>query len=328
MAFQGNFPLCAAPWLGLPDGILTADGIEFYGQLSFLKAAIRYSDRLTTVSPTYAREILTAQYGCGLEGLLNLRKADLVGILNGVDYKVWDPGIDRAIASRYTADDICGKSACKAAVQGELGLHRTDAPLVIFVNRITHQKMADIVLEALPALLRGGSQFVLHGLGDKSLETAFEAAARANPGQMAVRIGYDECLARRLTAAADISLTASRFEPCGLTTMYAMRYGAIPVTRQIGGLADTVVDADCPTHGDEHGTGFVFDEVTPEEVATCVFRAAQRFPGHRWRAIQRSAMRRDFGWERSAQRYLDLYWDLIGDKRCGAVEEGPARKVA
>ena len=311
MAFQGNFPLGTAPDLGLMPELLTPDGIEFFGQVSFLKAGIRYSDRLTTVSPTYAREILTPKYGCGLDGLLKSRAADLVGILNGVDYKIWDPAVDTEITSRYTADDISGKAKCKAAVQAELGLEHSDAPLVIFVNRVTHQKMADLVFEALPALLQEGAQFVLHGRGEKSLETAFETAARYNVGRMVVRIGYDEKLTRRLTAAADISLTASRFEPCGLTTMYAMRYGTLPVTRHIGGLADTVVDAECPTHGEEHGTGFVFDAETPEEMAMCVRRAGRWFQERDWRRLQRSAMRRDFGWERSAQRYLNLYHDLL-----------------
>ncbi len=329
MAFQGNFPLHASPDLGLPTTMLNSDGVEFYGQLSFLKAGIRYSDRLTTVSPTYAREILTPKYGCGLDGLLNARKADLAGILNGVDYKVSDPAVDRAIASRYSANDISGKAACKAAIQVELGLPRSAAPLVVFVNRIAHQKMADVVFEALPALLQGGVQFVLHGRGDKSLESAFEGLARTNRGQMVVRIGYDENLARRLTAAADIALTASRFEPCGLTTMYAMRYGALPVTRPTGGIADTVVDADRPeADGEEQGTGFVFDAETPEGMVACLGRAARWFQGGQWQTIQQSAMRCHFGWERSAQRYLDLYRELRPDSRLRATGRPVIRNAA
>jgi len=328
MAFQGNFPLCVGPDLGLPACMLASNELEFFGQLSFLKAGLRYGDRLTTVSPNYAREILTPENGFGFEGLLNARKDDLVGILNGVDYNVWDPAVDRMIAKQYTADDVSGKAACKAAIQAELGLERSDAPLIIFVNRIAHQKMADVVLAALPALLQEGRQFVLHGQGEKSLERAFEVAASGYPGRVAVRIGYDESLARRLTAAADMSLTASRFEPCGLTTMYAMRYGALPVTRLIGGLVDTVVDAGSPESGGQHGTGFVFDTETPEEMARCVHRACQCFEGHHWRSIQQSAMRRDFGWKRSAQRYTDLYLQLITDKDRREADETSVRMVA
>lgn len=310
MAFQGTFPLAAAHDLGLPPEMLTTDGIEFFGQASFLKAGIRYSDRLTTVSPTYAKEILTPKYGCGLEGLLQARADDLVGILNGVDYNIWDPSVDTVLPSQYKTDDLSGKRTCKAAIQATLGLEASDAPLIIFVNRLTHQKMADVLLNALPMILESGAQFVLHGRGDHSLEAAFTAAARDHAPRFAARIGYEEHFARRLTAAADMSLTAARFEPCGLTTMYAMRYGALPITRHVGGVTDTVVDAESETADDEGATGFVFDDETPEAMAACVRRASHWFHNRDWTGVQQSAMRRDFGWERSAQRYLDLYHEL------------------
>ncbi len=310
MAFQGNFPLAASADLGLPPDMITADGIEFFDQLSFLKAGIRYSDKLTTVSPTYAKEILTAQYGAGMDGLLRARADDLIGILNGVDYSVWDPSVDSVLPSRYQTDDLSGKRACKAAIQEELGLGASDAPLIIFVNRLTHQKMADVLLSALPLILASGLQFALHGQGDSALEAAFAVAAQNHAPQFAARIGYDEQFARRLTAAADMSLTASRFEPCGLTTMYAMRYGALPVTRHVGGVTDTVVDADSERAGDEGATGFVFDEETPVAMVDCVRRASHWFNERDWAGMQQSAMRRDFGWERSAQSYLELYRDL------------------
>jgi starch synthase len=311
MAFQGNFPPNISSDLGLPAQMLSPEGIEFFGQVSFLKAGIRYSDRITTVSPTYAKEILTPEYGCGMEGLLKTRADDLVGILNGVDYSIWDPAVDTAIACRYTAENLRGKEHCKAALRQELGLDASNAPLIAFVNRLTQQKMADVVLEALPALIHDGAQFILHGQGDKSLEAAFLTAAQGRSSQVAVRIGYDESLAHRFIAASDISLTPSRFEPCGLTTMYAMRYGALPVTRRVGGLADTVVDAESEEAQDGSANGFLFDDETPEAMVACVRRAGRWFHGRDWRRIQRSAMRHDFGWERSAKRYLSLYRDLV-----------------
>ena len=308
LAFQGNFPLDSFGNVGLPRETLSPDGVEFFGQISFLKAGIRYSDRLTTVSPNYAREILTPEHGCGLDGLLRARAGDLTGILNGVDYDIWDPANDEALPWRYSPDDLSGKSACRAALRRELGLGQdTAAPLMIYVNRLTHQKMADVVLEALPRIVANGMQLVVHGEGRREFEDAFVAAAARHPQQVAVRLGYREPLAHRLTAAADVSLTASRFEPCGLTTMYAMRYGALPVTRAVGGLADTVHDADGGA-GRHSGNGFLFGEANAQSLVRCVERAAARFERrHAWRPLQRRAMRRDFGWERSARRYLDLY---------------------
>ncbi|MBV9522466.1 MAG: glycogen synthase GlgA, partial [Alphaproteobacteria bacterium] len=316
LAFQGNFPTQVFPELGLAAETLSPEGLEFYGQVSFLKAGIRYSDRLTTVSPSYAREILTPEHGCGLEGLLRRRAADLVGILNGVNYDIWCPSRDAELPRQYTPDELSGKEACKAALQQEAGLpERPEAPLMIFVNRLTHQKMADIVLEGIPAAAAAGAQIIVHGEGDRAFEAGFIALARQFPEQVVTRIGYAEPLAHRMHAGADIALTPSRFEPCGLTTMYAMRYGAVPVTRSVGGLADTVRDADCAREGMAHGTGFVFDEPSVEELASCMRRAIQRFAdGEAWRPLQRRAMKRDFGWERSARRYFAVYEGVLASK--------------
>jgi starch synthase len=327
LAFQGNFDFRVLPDLSLPADVARYDDIEFFGRISFLKAGIRYADRLTTVSPTYAREILTPEYGCGLDGLLRSRAGDLVGILNGVDYTVWDPARDDALACKYDAEDVSGKQLCKAAVQDELGLERSDRPMVIFVNRFTHQKMADVVLSALPALLESGVQVVLHGQGERRIEDGFQsAAAEFGGGNLAVRVGYSETLARRLNAAADLSMTASRFEPCGLTTMYAMRYGALPVTRHVGGIADTVVDPDSDVANDQGASGFVFQNDTPDQMVEGVRRAADWYRSHHWNGLQQSAMRRDFGWERSAQRYLEVYGALAGGDRADGDE--PAEAVA
>ncbi|MGH7090042.1 MAG: glycogen synthase GlgA, partial [Stellaceae bacterium] len=311
LAFQGNFPIAAFAGLGLPQEMLSPEGIEFYGQVSFLKAGLRYGDRLTTVSPSYAREILTDEHGCGFQGLLRARAGQLVGILNGIDYSVWDPASDAELPCRYSAEAPEGKAACKAALRQELGLSERHeaAPLLIYVNRLTHQKMADVVLEAVPRLVANGGQVAVHGEGERPLEDGFRALAAAHPRQVAARLGYREALAHRLQAAADLSLTPSRFEPCGLTTMYAMRYGAVPVTRPVGGLRDTVEDAD-----GEEGSGFVFDDSTAHGLAQCVDRATGWYgKTTAWAALRRRAMERDFGWMRSARRYLDIYLDLLAD---------------
>ncbi|WP_287788174.1 glycogen synthase GlgA [Acidiphilium sp.] len=313
LAYQGNFPLDTARALALPEALLTPDGAEFYGQFSCLKAGLRYADRLTTVSPTYAREILTPEFGAGLDGLLRARAADLTGILNGIDTDLWNPAADPALPVPFDADHLAGKQAAKAALRQELDLDpAADGPLVIGVNRLTEQKMADVVLAALPDLLAMGAQVALHGEGDPGLEAAFRDAASRHPGRIAVRIGYQETLAHRLNAAADLALTPSRFEPCGLTTMYAMRYGALPVTRRVGGLADTVTDIDNPPNGRREGTGFIFDDPTAAGLVGCLRRAGRRFRDPvAWRRAQRAAMGRDFGWEMSARRYRALYDDLV-----------------
>jgi starch synthase len=309
LAFQGNFPLEAFRDLGLPGEVLSSDGIEFFGCGSFLKAGIRYSDRLTTVSPTYAREILTPEHGCGMDALLRSRSRDLVGILNGIDHEIWDPAVDAALPVRYSADDLLGKGACKSDLREALGLeHDSGAPLMIYVNRLTHQKMADVVLDALPRLVESGAQLVVHGSGEAAFEAAFTAAAATHPGQVAVRLGYSESLAHRIIAAADVSLTPSRFEPCGLTTMYAMRYGAVPVTRKVGGLADTVSDVQTTS-----GTGFVFEGGRAQDLLAGIGRALARYERREaWVGLQHRAMKRDFGWERSAARYREIYLDLLG----------------
>ncbi|MHB1205776.1 MAG: glycogen synthase GlgA [Rhodospirillaceae bacterium] len=312
MAFQGNFPIEQAGQLGLPEGLLGPDGIEFFGQVSFLKAALKFSDRVTTVSPTYAREIMTPQFGCGMEGVLQARSDRVEGILNGVDYDLWDPAVDRALVRRYSHDNLAGKAECKAAIQSELGLRPSGGPLMVFINRMTHQKMADVLANALPALSQSGAQIVIHGQGERAIETAFLDAAAGRGADVAVRIGYDEDFAHRATAAADIALTPSRFEPCGLTTMYAMRYGALPLSRRVGGLADTIVDADSPRAGAEGATGFLFDDDSYDAMMACIGRARGWYGRDDWHGLRQSAMRRDFGWERPARQYADVYGALAG----------------
>ncbi len=323
LAFQGVFPAEVFPRLGLPSEWLTADGVEFYGQVSFLKAGIRFADRLTTVSPNYAQEILTPAFGCSLDGLLRARADDLVGILNGVDYKSWAPDSPTARHFPYSARDVFGKRRCKADLQDDLGFGvDPDTPLIAFVSRLTHQKMADVLPEAAPAIAGRGAQLAICGEGDRSIEQALRALEAVHPRQIAVRIGYEEAMARRILAGADILAAPARFEPCGLTQMYAMRYGTIPVVRRIGGLADTVVGHGCGEDPPKRkGTGFMFDAPTAGGLARAVECALDHYrQPAAWRAMQRRAMRQDFRWMRPAQRYHALYAELVrgsGDQKPG-----------
>jgi starch synthase len=303
LAYQGLFPQDDFRLLGLPQRLMHPDGLEFHGWLSFMKGGLVHADRITTVSPTYAREITTPEFGCGVEGVLQARAADLSGILNGVDPTHWDPATDRALAARYSATDLSGKAKCKAALQRESGLQpRADAPLIGVVSRLSEQKGLDIALAALPALLAEGAQLALLGSGDPAMEQAFLAAAAAHPGEVAVRIGYDETLAHRVIAGADMILVPSRFEPCGLTQLYGMRYGTLPLVRRVGGLADTVDEA----------TGFVFDEASADALVGAARHAFLTLRGPaRWRAMQQAAMARDHSWSAAAARYMALYRSLL-----------------
>jgi starch synthase len=302
-AFQGCFPLDIAPRLGVADDVLQPDGVEFYGQLSFLKAAIRYADRLTTVSPSYARELQTPEFGCGLEGLIAARAHDFVGILNGIDTGRWNPATDGFIAQRYSADTLLGKAACKAHLQKDSGLAPdVGAPMVAFASRLTTQKMADVALERLPAMLgrHPRMQFALVGAGDASIEAGFRSLAREFRGRVGVRIGYSEAAEHRLHAGADILLHGARFEPCGLAHMYAMRYGALPVVRRVGGLADTV---------SEGKNGFVFEDANGAAMEQALERSLDGYarPGPLWRRLQEQAMNDDFSWDRPAEDYMAVY---------------------
>lgn len=325
LAFQGVFPAEILPRLGLPDGWFTPDGVEYYGQVSFLKAGIRFADCLTTVSPRYADEIQTPEFGCGLDGLLRTRAADLVGILNGIDYASWTPEDSTNIPYPYNASDLSGKRACKAALQNEVGLGaEPDAPLIAYVSRLTEQKMADLLPEIGPALANDGVQLTVCGEGDRSIEQALRDLEARFPLRIAVRIGYDEALARRILAGADMLAAPARFEPCGLTQMYAMRFGAIPIVRHVGGLADTVIG-----HGELKSrfrpktTGFAFERPTASALVDAIRRACSLFrTPAAWRAMQVRAMRQDFRWRRPAERYLDLYAGLT------RADEGEAKPVA
>jgi starch synthase len=311
LAYQGVFGSERVEQLGLAADSFAE--MEFHGKLSFMKAGISSADAITTVSPTYAKEILTPEYGCGLDGLLRERVSRLSGILNGVDYNIWDPSVDPHLARNYTARSVASKGVNKRATQTELGLDiAPEKPLLAFMSRLVHQKMPDIVLEALPQLIEDGMQFALVAEGDNEYEERFRQLAVNYPGSVAVQIGYEEQLAHRLLAGADILLHPSRFEPCGLVPIYAMRYGTIPVARRSGGMADSVTDATLDAIQEGTANGFLFEPPTTSELIESARRAHELYRQPiAWRKMQVCAMRQDFGWHRAAEVYADLYRSLV-----------------
>ena len=311
LGYQGEFPAETFANLALPADFYSLYGIEFYGKVNFMKAGLHYADRITTVSPTYAREIQTAEFGFGMDGLLRSRSGALTGILNGVDAAVWNPATDRRLAARYDVGDTRGKKQCKAALRRETGLAGGEGPVFGVVSRLTPQKGLDLVLEALPGLVAAGGQLVVLGTGDAALEAGFRAAAAQFPDAVGVRLGYDEDFAHRIMAGADVILVPSRFEPCGLTQMYGLAYGALPLVRRVGGLADTVCDADAESCAAGTATGFVFGEAGVEALRGALDRAFAlwRRPAA-WSQLMATAMRRDFSWAPAARQYLELYRQL------------------
>jgi starch synthase len=317
LAYQGLFAHGDFTLLGLPLRYMASTGLEFHGQLSFMKAGLKFADRVTTVSPTYAKEIATPEFGFGLDGVIRGRAGDVCGILNGVDPEVWNPERDSALPARYGIDRLDGKRECKAALQREMALPvEPRVPLLAVVSRLTPQKGLDLVIGALPALVGRGTQWVIVGTGDPALEAAFRDAAQRFPQHVAVRIAYDEGLAHRVVAGADAIVVPSRFEPCGLTQLYGLRYGTLPVVRRVGGLVDTVVDATPETLDDGRATGFGFEAATPQALEGAVerMRALYAEPDA-WRRAMRQAMVQDFSWDHAAAEYLALYRDAISRRR-------------
>ncbi|HEX9746846.1 MAG TPA: glycogen synthase GlgA [Methylomirabilota bacterium] len=305
LAYQGVFWHYDMPMTGLGWDLFTPAGIEFYGKLNFMKGGLIFSDLLTTVSRTYAREIRTPAFGNGLEGVLEDRSQDLHGVVNGIDYELWNPQKDPAIAHPYSAEDPEPKAICRETLRRELGLEDGAGPVIGIIARLTEQKGMDLVLEALPGLLAEGGQLVVLGSGDARLEEAFRAAAAAHRGQVAVRVGYDDELSRRIYAGSDAFLMPSRYEPCGLGQLIALRYGGAPIVRRTGGLADTVTEFDPARRS---GTGFVFDAFTPDALLAAMRRAASTFrQPPLWKALVRNAMAEDFSWDASAREYVTLY---------------------
>ncbi len=313
LAFQGLFDRGWLPRLGLPPHAWSMHGVEYHGKLSFMKAGLYYAGALSTVSPTYAREIAAAPLGMGFEGLLAARAADLAGILNGIDERTWNPRTDPLIAAHYDRSRLARKAGNRAALSRRLGLApRDDVPLFGLVGRFTSQKGIDLVLDIAEALVALPAQLVVAGTGERALEDRARACAARFPGEVAAFIGYDEAVAHLIEAGADAFLMPSRFEPCGMNQMYSQRYGTPPIVHATGGLADSVVDvgADGAAGG---GTGFVFAPASAEALLAAVRRAAALWRDRAaWREVQRNGMARDFGWRASARRYAELYRRLAG----------------
>lgn len=315
LAYQGLFSAHHLQELWLPPELFTLYGLEFYGQMSFLKAGLYYADHVTTVSPTYAREITQPEFGYGMEGLLQERhrQGRLSGVLNGVDNKIWDPAHDTCLTQCYDVERVKEKAKNKAYLQKTMGLQADESlPLFAVVSRLTHQKGLDLVLEALPDLLAWGGQLVLLGAGDADLQQAFLAAAADHPEQVGVQIGYHEAFSHRIIGGADVILVPSRFEPCGLTQLYGLKYGTLPLVRRTGGLADTVVDCALENLADGTASGFVFDDCDATALNNVIRRSLVLWnrPKH-WRRVQRHAMSLDFGWHTAAKEYLSLYQRVL-----------------
>jgi starch synthase len=306
LGYQGLFPRTALAEVALPAAAVRyPDGMEFFGRVSYIKAGISFADALSTVSPTYAREIQTPEYGFGLDGALRARSNVLTGILNGVDYKEWSPDIDPFIPARYGADNLAPKEECKRQVLQEFGLAPAamSRPLLGIVSRFTRQKGTDILVEAIGDIVAQDAYLVALGTGDAEYEEFFRRMQSEHPGRVAVRVGFDNGLAHRIEAGADIFLMPSHYEPCGLNQMYSLRYGTVPVVRATGGLNDTI----------EESTGFKFAEYSGKALFEAVRSAIQAFSDRdSWREMMRRGMRKDFSWKTSAGAYSELYRHLLG----------------
>lgn len=313
LAYQGKFPQGMLGEFGLPAESFTISGVEYYGGIGFLKAGLQFADRITTVSPGYAKDIQTDEGGMGLGGLLRERAGALKGILNGIDISVWNPATDPRIPQRYDADHLHDRKANKQALQQRLGLaHAPDAFLLGVISRMSWQKGLDLLFDNMRTILDEGMQLAVLGAGDADLQDKYRAAAQANPGRIGVLIGYDEGLAHLIQAGADALVVPSRFEPCGLTQLCALRYGAVPVVSRVGGLEDTVVDAEAAAIAGGNATGFKFAPVTTEHLAGALRRALKAFRDTSgWRRIQQCGMSTDISWRSRASRYAELYRGIV-----------------
>ncbi|MEQ4921952.1 glycogen synthase GlgA [Proteus hauseri] len=315
LAYKGEFSPYHLHQLELPDYSFSINGLEYYGQISFLKAGLFYANHITTVSPTYAKEITTHEFGYGLEGLLKQRNDEqrLSGILNGVDEVIWDPASDKLISQRYDVKSLDKRNKNKSALQKKCGLPVDNSvPLFVVISRLTAQKGLDLILDALADIVDQGGQFVLLGTGDSDLEAAFLRAQQQYPQHVAIHIGYDESFSHQIVAAADVIMVPSRFEPCGLTQLYGLKYGALPLVRHTGGLADTVNDCSLENLAKHQATGFVFYEATPDDLRCAINRAFTLWAmPKQWEQVQHDAMSQTiFNWETAANTYAALYQRL------------------
>jgi starch synthase len=316
LAFQGQFRADLFGLLGLPSAAFATAGLEYFGQVGYLKSGLWFSDRISTVSPGYAAEIRTPAWGMGLDGLLRGRGADVSGILNGLDIEEWNPATDPHLAARYDAGSIAQRAINKAELQARMGLAiEAETPLFCFVGRLAWQKGMDLILEALPAILENGAQLAILGSGEAALEERVHGATGAQPGRVGSFIGFDEGLARLCYGGADAILMPSRFEPCGLGQLCALRYGAPPIVARVGGLADTVIDANEMAVAAGTGTGLNFAPVSQEMLAAAITRAIGLYrEDGSWARIQKNAMASDVSWARSAGRYAALFRGMVADR--------------
>lgn len=313
IAFQGLFHWSTREIFDIPDHLFTHEGAEYYGKLGFLKSGLAFADKITTVSPTYARELLTQEFGMGLEGLLQSRQSDLVGILNGIDTDVWNPHADPALPAPYSARNRVSKRKSRDALEARFGLTPDPAsPLFCVISRLTEQKGLDLLLEAVPHLVECGGRLALLGSGSPDLEQQFLRSANEFAGRVGVEIGYDEQLSHLMQAGSDAILIPSRFEPCGLTQLYGLRYGTLPVVAETGGLADTVVDASVENLKTKTATGIQMKPGSLEALKTAIERTCALYARPKvWKSMVGTAMRVPVGWEQSTPRYLELYQSLM-----------------
>ena len=311
IAFQGRFDPVIFGGLELPPAAFDVDGVEYFGGVGYLKAGIRAADAITTVSPTYAQEIRTPEFGMGLEGLIDDRSASLFGIVNGIDTATWNPASDPDLQRNFTVETLAGRTANRLALEERFGLEQDAAPLFCAITRLTWQKGMDVLADCIDDLARQGGKLAVLGSGDRGLERALMAAAARHPGRVGVIIGYDEPLSHLIQAGSDAILIPSRFEPCGLTQLCALRYGCIPVVTRTGGLADTVIDANSAALAAGVATGIQFAPLTHERLAFAISKAISLHSQPEiWRSLQKQGMNSDVSWAASAARYAELFRSL------------------
>ena len=312
IAFQGNFTSEIFPDLGLPQGAWTMHGVEYHGGVGFLKAGLEAASAITTVSPTYAREIRTEEFGMGLEGLIVSREDRVSGIVNGIDTSLWDPETDPNVPQCFSARNLERRAENKRALLEEFGLKPGDGPLLTVISRLTWQKGMDVLLDVIDHVIGLGCRLAVLGAGDRAIEAGFHAAEARHPGQVGVRLGYDEALAHRMQAGGDAILVPSRFEPCGLTQLYGLAYGNVPIVSRTGGLADTVIDANLAAAAAGVATGIQFNSVDQDSLVMAIGRAVDLYRQPKiWRKIQKRGMKSDFSWASSGLAYANLYRSLL-----------------
>ncbi len=311
MGYQGIFPGRQFMRMGLPPSLFSPSGIEFYGSINCLKGGIIFSDAVSTVSPTYAKEIMTAEHGCGLEGVLASRTDGIKGITNGIDVAAWNPESDPYLSAHYTAADLSGKGVCKRALQREFGLPNHSVPLLAVIGRLTFQKGFDLLIEVISELMSLDTQIVVLGTGDHHLEQQFIAIKAKYPNRIGLCLGFDEGMAHRIEAGSDMLIMPSRYEPCGLSQLYSLRYGTVPIVRRTGGLADTIVPFRPSTVKSRSATGFHFIDNSTDSLLSVLLLSLHVYKDRQtWQSLIYTGMKTDLSWDRSAKLYVEFYREL------------------